>query len=199
MRISQLAERTDVPVHTLKYYLREGLLMPGVATSRTRAEYDEDHVRRVHLLRALVEHAGVGIDGARRVVAALEDPPGTRAELLGVAQRTVPATGGDAEVSDEVRELVADLGWTVEPDGPWMRSLTATVGAARAAGLHLEHRRLVEYAHAARDVAEVDLDLTEDAEDAAAAVRTVVLGTALLDPVLIALRRVAQEAVSRER
>ena len=38
MRISDLAETTGVPVHTLKYYLREGLLMPGEATSRTRAE-----------------------------------------------------------------------------------------------------------------------------------------------------------------
>ena len=40
MRISALSEATGVPVPTLKFYLREGLLHPGEATSRTRAEYD---------------------------------------------------------------------------------------------------------------------------------------------------------------
>ena len=65
MRISDLAETTGVPVHTLKYYLREGLLMPGEATSRTRAEYGPEHVERVRLVRALVEHGGIGIAGVR--------------------------------------------------------------------------------------------------------------------------------------
>ena len=92
MRISELAEATGVPVHTLKYYLREGLLMPGVATSRTRAEYGAEHVERVRLVRALVEHGGVGDRrragdprGARR------SPP-SRHDLLGVAHCALPTT-----------------------------------------------------------------------------------------------------------
>ena len=71
MRISELAETTGVPVHTLKYYLREGLLMPGEATSRTRAEYGPEHVERVRLVRALVEHGGVGIAGVHSILGAL--------------------------------------------------------------------------------------------------------------------------------
>ena len=35
MKISELSAATDVPVATLKYYLREGLLPPGEALSRT--------------------------------------------------------------------------------------------------------------------------------------------------------------------
>ena len=49
MRISGLAERTGVPVATLKYYLREGLLHAGTATARTQAVYDTTHVERVRL------------------------------------------------------------------------------------------------------------------------------------------------------
>ena len=37
MRISALAQATGLPVATVKYYLREGLLHPGVATSATQA------------------------------------------------------------------------------------------------------------------------------------------------------------------
>jgi MerR HTH family regulatory protein len=65
VRISELSEATGVAVHTLKYYLREGLLMPGRPTSRTRAEYGGEHVERVRLVRALVEHGGVPIAGVR--------------------------------------------------------------------------------------------------------------------------------------
>ena len=44
MQISGLSARTGVSIASLKYYLREGLLMPGAPTSATRAEYDEGHV-----------------------------------------------------------------------------------------------------------------------------------------------------------
>src|SRR5688572_26016195 len=108
VRISELAHRTGVPVHTLKYYLREGLLMPGEASSRTRATYDERHVERVRLVRALVEHGGVGIAGVRSILTALESPPPSRHELLGVAHGSLP--GGATAAGD----LAAD----VDPEVP---------------------------------------------------------------------------------
>ena len=112
MRISELAETTGVPVHTLKYYLREGLLMPGEATSRTRAEYGAQHVERVRLVRALVEHGGVGIAGVRAILDALAAPPPSRHELLGVAHAALPGTSrddGTADVDPSVRRFVERL------------------------------------------------------------------------------------------
>ena len=85
MRISELGEVTGVPVHTLKYYLREGLLMPGLATSRTRAEYGDEHVERVRLVRALVDQGGVALAGVRAILEALAAPPPSRHDLYGVA------------------------------------------------------------------------------------------------------------------
>jgi DNA-binding transcriptional MerR regulator len=199
MRISELAETTGVPVHTLKYYLREGLLMPGEATSRTRAEYGAEHVERVRLVRALVEHGGAGIAGVHAILAALTAPPPSRHELLGVAHCALPTPGDQGPVSEEVAALVADLGWPVWPEAPALRALSAAVAAARDAGVELSPDSLRRYASAMAEVAVVDLDVALAAESPAAAMHTVVVGTVMVDPVLVALRRLAQESVSARR
>jgi hypothetical protein len=59
--VSELAEQADMPVATVKYYLREGLLQPGHVTGPRRAEYDESHVRRLRILRLLREVGGVPV------------------------------------------------------------------------------------------------------------------------------------------
>lgn len=198
MRISELAATTGVPVHTLKYYLREGLLMPGVATSRTRAEYDAGHVERVRLVRALVEHGGVGIAGVRAILEALAAPPPSRHDLLGVAHCALPTPGAEHPVDDELVSLVDGLSWRVGPDAPALHSLAAAVEAARAAGVDLPTSRLRRYAVTMAEVAAVDVAAAVGSRTAEEAMRTVVIGTVMLDPVLLALRRVAQEALSAE-
>ena len=66
MWMSQLSERSDLPVPTIKFYLREGLLHPGEAVGATRARYDDSHVRRLRLVRALIDVAGMRLDDVRR-------------------------------------------------------------------------------------------------------------------------------------
>ena len=199
MRISELSTASGVPVHTLKYYLREGLLMPGEATNRTRSEYGPEHLERVRLVRALVEHGGVGIAGVRSVLAALTAPPPSRHDFLGVAHCALPTSGDDAPPSAEVTALLEDLGWLVWPQAPAARALGAAVAAAREAGVTLDATRLRRYAEAMHDVAVVDVEDALTAESPAAAMHAVVVGTVMVDPVLLALRRVAQEAVSAQR
>ena len=199
MRIAELSEATGVPVHTLKYYLREGILMPGRPTSRTRAEYGEEHVERVRLVRALVEQGGVAIAGVRSILAALAAPPPTRHDLFGVAACAMPTPAADHPVDADAVALVEDLGWHVSPDAPALRSLSAALRAAQGAGVSLPHVVLRQYAEAVQGVADVDLSVVERAATAEEALRTVVIGTVMVDPVLVALRRVAQEAVSARR
>ncbi|MGG5258485.1 MerR family transcriptional regulator [Phycicoccus avicenniae] len=199
MRISELAERTDVPVHTLKFYLRERLLPPGLPTSRTSADYGEEHVERVRLVRALVEHGGVSLAAVRRIVGALEAPPPSRHELLGTAHSTLAGDEAGTHASPEVLALLAELGWCTWEDGPFVAELGRALEAARAAGVPLPPESLRRYAEAMRAVAEADVDLALRATSAAEAMHTVVVGTVMIDPVLVALRRVAQEAASAAR
>ena len=53
MRISELSSITGVPVATIKYYQREGLLPDGDKRTPRLTEYDDRHVRRLGLLRIL--------------------------------------------------------------------------------------------------------------------------------------------------
>ncbi|MBM6400488.1 MerR family transcriptional regulator [Phycicoccus sonneratiae] len=199
MRISQLAERTGVPVHTLKYYLREGVLPAGRATSRTSAEYGEEHVDRVRLVRALVEHGGVPVAAVRRIVGALDAPPPSRHELLGTAHSTLAGEDPGAAAPAEVVELLRGLGWCTWEQGPFVAELGRAVEAARAAGAPLTPEALRRYAEAMFAVAEVDVELALGAPSPEEAMRAVVVGTVMVDPVLLALRRVAQEAASTAR
>ena len=199
MRISELSAASGVPVPTLKYYLREGLLMPGEATSRTRAEYGPEHLERLRLVRALVEHGGVGIAGVRSVLEALAAPPPSRHDFLGVAHCALPTSGDDAPPSPEVTALLEHLRWRVWPDAPAARALGVAIAAAREAGVPVDPPRLQRYAEAMHDVAVIDVEHALAAGSPEAAMHAVVVGTVMVDPVLVALRRVAQEAVSAQR
>ena len=55
LRISELAERADVPVATVRHYLREGLLPEPVKTSRNMAYYPPGFVDRIRLIKQLQE------------------------------------------------------------------------------------------------------------------------------------------------
>jgi DNA-binding transcriptional MerR regulator len=236
MRISELSRVSGVPVATIKYYLREGLLPAGIATSATSAAYDERHVDRLNLIRALVDVGRVPIARVREVVTALEQPPTSWHDLLGAAHGALPpaaggpvadavagqvpesdgepvvgadarpaggtagrsATGGTAGAAGSARAAVRELGWHVHPESPVLGELQRALDAVAAVGLPMTPERLATYAAAAAMVAEADVASvpTDSAERAA---RHVVVGTLLYEPVLLALRRLAQEDASARR
>jgi DNA-binding transcriptional MerR regulator len=55
LKISELAEQADVPVATVRHYLREGLLPEPVKTSRNMAYYRPEFVERIRLIKQLQE------------------------------------------------------------------------------------------------------------------------------------------------
>lgn len=71
MRISELSRRAGLPVSTIKFYIREGLLEPGRTSHPNQATYDEQHVERLRLINALREVAGLSLEVIRQVVDSL--------------------------------------------------------------------------------------------------------------------------------
>ncbi|HZI95951.1 MAG TPA: MerR family transcriptional regulator [Actinomycetales bacterium] len=193
MRISELSRTTGVPVATVKYYLREGLLPPGLQTSATQATYGEHHVERLRLIRALVEVGGLSIAAVRDVLGCLDDEGHTLHRALGAAHGALPPHADQGVDSTPARELVDALGWRVHDSAPALRQLARAMSALEAVGMPLD--RLETYAQAAHAVAEADV-ATVPGASRAEAVRNAVVGTVLYEPVLLALRRLAQEDVS---
>ncbi|MDQ4038940.1 MAG: MerR family transcriptional regulator [Actinomycetota bacterium] len=196
MRISELSRRAGVPVGTVKYYLREGLLPPGQPTSATQAQYSDEHVARLALIRALLRVGGLSISTAREVLAAVDDPALSMHDMIGAAHGALPTiSSGERLDLGEAQAHLRRWGWQVHDDSAAVSVLAQSLQALHAAGFDTPDSLLDRYARAAhelgeQDVAEVPMD------SPAEAVRFVVIGTLLLEPVLLALRRLAQEDVS---
>jgi DNA-binding transcriptional MerR regulator len=199
VQISELARRADLPVATVKYYLREGLVPPGELTGATRARYGDDHLARLRLVRALLGPGGLSVAAARAVLSAVDAPSGSVHDALGAAHRALPrpATDGDPDVS-AARALLDRWGWQVAADSPSLGTLAGALDALRAAGFPAPTVLLDRYARAAGELGEQDVADVPPGP-LAEVLRFVVVNTVLLEPVLLALRRLAQEDASARR
>lgn len=200
MWISELSQRTGVPVATIKYYLRDGLLPPGESVGATRSRYGEPHVRQLRLIRALVEAGGLSLARVRGVLAAIGEESRDLHEVLGAAHSAlVPATPqASAESRDRVNRLIGDLGWLVDECSADRALLANALDALTDVGYRLEDQMLHAYAEQARQIGDTEVANLPDG-DRARAVEAAVIVTALGGPVLLALRRLAQQNASAHR
>ncbi|WP_246509080.1 MerR family transcriptional regulator [Nonomuraea endophytica] len=201
--MAELCETTGVPVPTIKYYLREGLLAPGRPVGRNQADYGPEHVKRLRLVRALIEYGGLGIAAIRELTVRLDNPGVALFELMGEAQKTV-TTHDDPRpgpVRDRAERIVAELlerkGWQDAGRNPAIGTLVGVLAVLDELGRQDMVAALGDYADAAERVAEVDLRVMGAVEDREQAVEIVALGTRLGDAIVGALRRVAQEHMSQ--
>ncbi|MBM7170424.1 MerR family transcriptional regulator [Streptomyces sp. G44] len=210
MRLAELSRRSGVPTATIKYYLREGLLPPGRRMTATQAEYDDSHVRRLRLVRALIQVGRVPIASAREVLTALEDGSLDHNSRLGTAVWALPHGPGpsDDEVLQEragrtVDVLLDRLGWEsaqeYAAESPAYRMLVTAVAALARLGYPCAVEDLAPYASAGHQLAVTDLDLIERYESSDEQLEAAVALTVLYEPVLLALRRIAQAEESRRR
>ena len=201
MRMAELSRRTGVSVPTIKYYLREGLLLPGERTSPNQAFYDDSHVRRLKMIRALADVGGLPIAKVRDVLDAV-DSPENPFDVLGTVQHSIepPSIDGEGEHWDAARkhveQVLTDRGWKVNLQSPPARTLVA----ALATLYELDREDLVDlverYADAAERVAEVDVAKVTRDRGLEDVVEGVVIGTVLGEKMFGALRRLAHQHVT---
>ncbi|MFE7331377.1 MerR family transcriptional regulator [Streptomyces sp. NPDC057565] len=204
MKISELSRRSGTPVGRIKYYLREGLLPPGRSMGATIAEYGEEHVQRLRLIRALTARGGLSIAATRDVLAAVDHPEESR-PTLGVLHHAlpIPTESGDAEVDSEqiqqVEQLLSAMEWDISNDSPHPHALAAGLQELSRLGVPYSNDGLLPYARLAASVARLDLEQLDgiDAPEQLAERAAIVI--LLLEPVLALLRRLAQEGELRHR
>ncbi|MDJ0381196.1 MerR family transcriptional regulator [Streptomyces sp. G-G2] len=204
MRLADLSERSQVSLATIKYYLREGLLAPGRRINATQAEYDESHLRRLRLVRAMIQVGRIPVATVREVLTQVDDDSLGRAVRLGAALWTLPrATEPDpddpatAAAREEVDRLLAGLGWNhaaeISGRSPVYRELVSLVASLHRLGYPLDAAELIPYARQMEQTALHDLDRMERLGTPVEQVEMAVAGAVLFEPVLLSLRRLAQE------
>jgi DNA-binding transcriptional MerR regulator len=199
MRISELSRRSRVPVATIKFYLRERLLHEGRLTAATQASYDETHLARVELIRALTGPGGLSLARTRAVLELIDSSPEPTIDLLGCAHAAVARPPADEPALDDVDDLLGALGWSIGEENRELRAEVAdALRAIRVADFALPEGGLERYAQLMLDAATMEID-NIPTDSAEAAVRYVVLGTVLIEPLLLALRRLAQQEASKRR
>jgi DNA-binding transcriptional MerR regulator len=206
MRVGELSKRSGVPVPTIKYYLREGLLPPGELTSPNQASYGEAHLRRLRLIRALIDLGQVPVARVKEILEGLDSDSLPLHDQIGRAHRAItPArtpTAGTEErtaAAHQVADLITRRGWKVEPDAPALTTLIETIAALRT----LDQNHLADFLDSYADAVEKFTAL----EVASVTARTnpdqiaesVVIGTILGETLIASLRLLAQESISKDR
>lgn len=197
MRISELSRHSGVTVATIKYYIREGLLPPGIPTATTQAVYDNQHLRRLHLIRALIATCGLSVNTAKEVILALTDNESTQSGhtmtiALDAIHHPSQPTPDTAQIA-EVDALIQDLGWHIHNTAPARTALANTLTALQRLDISLNHQTLLTYAKLAEQTATTDLEQLTDLSNPQEHATHALLLTILLEPALIALRRMAHQ------
>ncbi len=200
MQVSELVRATSVPLATVKYYLREGLLPAARKLTARSSEYGEEHVRRLTLLRMLREIGAIPVGRLRELVDAVDNPGLSEHEVFArasdaiAAAASVPAQEADAEAREVVDQLLDAIGWTeVERGCIDVGNLERVVAQIRRTGLfRVNAETLAPYANAADAIGRNEIEQLPATGDRAVRLERMVVGTVAYGQVLTILRRLAE-------
>ncbi|MGH7789518.1 MAG: MerR family transcriptional regulator [Candidatus Binatia bacterium] len=211
MRLAELSARSGVPRSSIKLYIREGILPTGAAQARNQASYDESHLERLALIRALREVAGLSLEVIRRVTAELDrgwdagDPIGEALLAIYTPPARHRAPEDEAELGrlrGEVQEFLRGLPWTTENERHFFVDdiAEALLQVRRYLFPDYPVAALEPFARVAWLLSELEFQgapggarvpMRARGDDVAAPTRRAILGTVLFDRVFGALRRCA--------
>lgn len=202
MRISELSARSGVTIASIKYYLREGLLTSGEQSATNQADYSEYHVRRLRLIRSLVDIGGLSISKVRATLAATEDEATPMHDAFGAVMHGLDEIPTDTPATDigaaydEVRAWLKVRNWRIEDDAPAPYRLAELVATLRRFGFPAAPADFDKSADFVERTAEAEVEYARSMPDRTAAVETMLIGTVIYERALVEVRRLALEAAS---
>jgi DNA-binding transcriptional MerR regulator len=198
MLVSELAERADVPLATVKYYLREGLLPAGETTGPRRAEYADTHLRRLRVLRLLREVGGVPVTSLRQVADALDDDSLSVHDVMTLVADVItagPTIAADPEALVMVDDVLEGIGWDgVRPESMDRLRLAALVSLLNGPGpLAASVEVLSFYAALADQLARAEVALIDQETQREELLEQLVTGSVVYGQVFALLRQLGHE------
>lgn len=198
MKISEACFSSGVTSSTFKYYIREGLVPEGDRVGKNQTQYSESHVKRVRLVRALIDTGGLSIAATRDVLRVMDANLESPAYFLEAAQH---ALNGDAErvlapASDESRQRILGLfgpGAKISPDNVGIDMAARALDGLATVGFEPSSEYLGTYLAAAHAVAQDDLSTLMTRTTPESIAELMVVGTVMGDVLSAGLRRLAHE------
>lgn len=202
--IQALSRASGVTVASIKFYVREGLLPAGDTSRPGRAYYDARHLRRLALVRALRDVAGLSIDTIRRALVAVDAPRTDAVDAIAPAIDALAPSPDTEPVDDHLLRARADVAalfkkekLVVRPEAGSRESLARTMAAIRRIGAPLPVEDVLPYVASMRALAELEVTREETQQtllsDKEGSLEIAVLGTVLFEPLMVALRRAMHE------
>ena len=188
---------------TVKYYLREGLVHPGERVERNQTAYDDTHVQRVRLVRALIEIGGLSIAAAKQVLSTLDSEDTSLAHTFEAAQHALAVGGASAGAAEprartRIEELADAHGWRTSAENPGFDVAARALDAFSTIGFVPSGEFLDAYASAAATIARADLTALTTRTRPDLVAELMVVGTVVGDALLAGLRRLAHQDETTE-
>jgi DNA-binding transcriptional MerR regulator len=202
IRIAELSRRSGVPVATIKFYIREGILPRGELTAPNQARYGEAHLQRLALIRTL-QRAGLSLAVIKQSLHAMDALRDDSPEFIRIAVGSLRLSAHDAnadldptaeaQASALLRAMVEHRGWQVDERVPiWREVVRAIAVIMTTSARGLSSTSLDRYAAAMEGLAATELPETwNPAASPSESLIRAVQGTILPEPLILALRRLA--------
>ncbi len=171
--IRELSRRSQVPVATIKYYVRAGLIAPAHKTGRTMSWYEPKLVERLRAIKELQRRQFLPLDVIKQALDKDAEAPDDLAAAEAIAGVLAKRGGRRARTRQQVLAggaSPAELDWLARAglavpgaDGAYRGddlALLSTLGAARKAGIRadmLPFDILHAYLEALRALVDVEL------------------------------------------
>lgn len=204
MRVAELSRTSGVPVPSIKYYLRAGLLPPGERTAPNQADYGETHVHRLRLIRALIEVGGLSVASVKEVLEAVDTKGTDLHQALGSAfAATLPVKQPEESAHTETARrtaaaVIERYGWHVEPGSQNLDNLVTALSVLYRLSQGDADVIVRLYAEHADRMGAHEVAWVADRGDIDAVVEAAVVGTFVGGAVFNAMRVIVHESVSRQ-
>lgn len=202
MRIAELSRTSGVPVPSIKYYLRSGLLPPGERTAPNQADYSEKHLHRLRLIRALIEVGGLSIAAVSELLTSLDAQGDDLYPALGTAMKAaLPKTDSTdsphtTKATEIVERLLNERGWGIHPDSPRIETLTAAVEVFVRLGQGDIEELLNRYADLVEQLAPLEVEWVARHDTVDEVVEAAIVGTIIGATAFNAMRSLAHETTA---